>query len=307
MTRIASTGSKDFGPPPNSPGNRLSRAGRGAALLAALAVAQVPLVADPITVTSFDLFTLQFYTQTSSAPPASPDSYQFNARIFVSSSISGATSSLTAPSTVNYGLGTSGTVFQQSESFPSDAAMDAVYGPGAYNFSLQSNNLSVTSTQTGTLTNPASFYSVSTPYFTNFASMQSLNASQNFALNWNAFATNPSAALSQTFLVIYDHTQSLFVVDQFFPDAVTSTYNLIAGTLIAGHSYTASIYFSSRTAYPGAWSEGANGLVAFDRATSASFTAIPEPAATTLLAGGVLALVALGRRRAALRRRFFCA
>jgi hypothetical protein len=279
----------------------LSGLGRDTTLVALLAIGLGRLAADDsAAVTSFDVFKLQFYSQTSTAQPTSPISFQFNARIFVSSSLCEATSNLSTPSSGCYDLGSSGTVFQNPVSFGSAAEMDAQFDTGCYQFSLQSADLGGGSTQTGTLTMPASFYSCSVPYFTNYTSLQSIDPNQNTTLAWNTFTTNPSAPLSQIFLVIRDTTRSNVVVDQFFESSSTTSFNVLSGTLVAGDSYSATLYFSSRSSFPGAWNDGAaDGLVAFDQATIMSFTAIPEPSAyVAIMSVTVLGGALLLRRRA---------
>ena len=265
--------------------------------LAVVAVAQGPLVADPIVVTSFDVFKLQSYEQTSSAQPVSASNYYFNARIFLSSPISNpATAHFTSPADpLGHDLANGGGILQYPVGFGNLADLDTAFGAGNYNFSLQASELGVT-TQTGTLHMPANAYATTVPYFTNFTSLQNLNASQDAVFNWNGFSTNSSAAESDIFLFISNTTQNINVANVFFSGASTTSYTLGSSALVAGDSYSAALYFSSRNPAPGAWNGGAaDGLVAFDQVTVMSFTAIPEPAATALVVGGFFGLVFVGR------------
>jgi hypothetical protein len=271
---------------------------RGASgLLAVVALGSTSVHAQAVT--SFDVFQTQFYSQTTTAQPTTPGSYAFNARIFVSGTVSSPTATLSWPTAQSGGMTQSGNVFQRGQGFGSASAMDTAFPTGNYDFSLSSASLSPT-TQTGTLVMPASFYALSVPYFTNFTTLQALTAADTATFSWNSFSTNSSAQLSQIFLVIKDTTTNTQVLNQFISNAATTSYSLTSGALVAGDHYTATLYFSSRDAYPSAWSGGAGGLVAFDLATSMNFTvsAIPEPATGAMWAGvGALGWVIAKRKR----------
>jgi hypothetical protein len=218
--------------------------------------------------------------------------------------VSSPTATLAWPGHSATALNQTGNVFQGGQSFGSTAAMDTAFPKGSYDYSLSSASLSPT-TQTGTLTLPSSFYALSVPFFTNYTSLQNLNPANVATFNWNSFATNSLAQFSQIFLVIRDTTANSTIVNEFFSDSATSSYNLTSGATVAGHNYVATLYFSSRNSSAAAWSAGANGLVAFDLATNMSFTAsaIPEPAATAAILAGMSAVAwGISRRRSVGRR-----
>jgi hypothetical protein len=279
---------------------RSTRLAAGVVWLTLLTLGPANLLAQAVT--GFDIFKLQFNTQTTSAPPTSTDFWVFSARVFVDPGIGNAdfsVASLAAPDGPYGGSGQSGTIFSHDENFSSEALLHAAYGSGTYDFSLQSPDLAGGTPQSGTLTVPASHFSSSTPYFTNFAAIQSINAAEDFAFIWNPFTPDlsaPEGALSQIFLSIYDHSQaSQQILDAFIEDGEATTFNLVSGSLIAGHEYGATLYFSSRVPALEAWSAGADGLVSFDRATSVTFTAIPEPALEAGVISGVVGLMFVGR------------
>ncbi len=245
-------------------------------------------------VTNYDLFNSAFYQQTSAAQPAAPANFLFDSRIFLDAPISGATSNLHAPDNQNYSMGTSGTVFDHSQSFADQASLSATYPAGTYTFSLQANQISPNS-QTGTVTLPATpFYSQSVPFFTNFSSLQMINPNQATTFSWNSFVTNPAAPLSQIFFSVFDNTTNMLVVNQFFADPTTTSFIVPAGTFTLGDSYRASVFFSSRDPNTGSGFNGINGLVGFDRATDMNFTpvaAVPEAGSSALfLTAGIFAL-----------------
>jgi hypothetical protein len=268
------------------------------------------LIADDSSsaVTSFDVFKLQFYTQMSCAQPTNPSDFVYSSRIFVNAPPSDPTATLDWPvdpegrQSANMEL--SGNIFQYVGHFSSACALNAAFPQGDYNFSLSSSSLSPTN-QFGTLNLPSSFYSCSVPYFTNYSSLQNLDPSQNATFTWNSFTTNSSADLSQIFLVVRDNTLGMNVINRFISESGTTSSDITGGTLVGGHDYSATIYFSSRDTFSEseAWNDGlAGGLVAFDRATTMNFTAIPEPSTSALIAGGVFGLVAVGRRVGGRRR-----
>jgi hypothetical protein len=263
-------------------------------------------LAQAATVTNYDLFNSAFYSQTTAAQPAAPADFLFDSRIFLDAPISGATSNLHAPNNVDYSMGTSGTIFDHSQSFADQATLSATYPSGTYTFSLQSNQISPNS-QSGTVNLSATpFYSQSVPFFTNFTSLQMIDPNQATAFNWNTFVTNPSAPLSQIFFSIFDNTTNMLVVNQFFADPTTTSFVVPAGTLTAGDNYRASLFFSSRDPNTGSGFNGINGLVGFDRATDMAFTplaAVPEAGSSAFFLTTGLFALGVFRYRAEAKRR----
>jgi len=243
-------------------------------------------------VVTYDAFKNRVYEQTTAAQPSAPDHYSFFARIFLDSSLSSATSTLTVPNSATYDMGSSGSLFIHQDTFTSEATMNATFPSGAYQYSLNSPDLNPNN-QGGILNLPDPFYSLSIPYFTNFNSFSSINITQPFTFQWNQFQTNASAPLSQIFFTLYDNKTGAFVVNQFFPNSTTQSYTVPAGTMVLGDSYQASIYFSSRENTPNAGFNLANALASFDEVTAASLLTVPEPTSFTLAGVGSLLLASL--------------
>lgn len=146
----------------------------------------------------------------------------------------------------------------ESAAFTSKAQMDAAYPNGSHNFSLRTVH-NGTNNVTVTLTGDA--YPAA-PFVSNFAAAQSVNSSNSFTLNWNAFTGGTTDDLifveinepltNGSFLEIYRSPEPGA------PGALNGTATSVTiptGTLAAGAAYNVNITFvkvtySSTVGYP---------------------------------------------------------
>lgn len=281
----------------------------GRALVGLLASVTVLLSSAPVTaqVAGYDAFKVEVFTQAGPVPPVSPDGYFFAARIFAGSVFDRASASVQLPNATSYALNPApadASVYQfASGLYANQVALSAAFPAGTYTYTLEHPDLPNTP-QTGVLDLPAAdLYAGSVPFFSNYSAMQGLNSAQAFNFSWNPFVPNGAAgSVSETFLRLsatgggasWDFNVS------------GENYVLAGATLVAATTYTATLYFSTRSYLAGAGFDDGNGpgatsLLGFDRATSVSFTtAVPEPSAWALLLMGlVFCGLAAQRRRAA--------
>jgi len=260
-------------------------------------------------VESYNVFYSRYYAQTSTASPASPYVHAFSARVFLEPGLDliGASGQVTTPLSGIYSLvpGGGGGTLGHALTYAQESNMFATFPGGVYAFEVTSPALDPTQ-QSGSLTVTSSpFFPFSIPHFTNYGAMQGLDAAQAFRFEWNSFSTNPSAQASDIFLVIANQGGQV-VLDQFIDDAAAPGFEVVAGALEAGSTYTATLYFSSREYLDGAGFGGATptaySLVSFDHATVAVFTtAVPEPAMAWMLGAGLALVPLLARRRTVAR------
>jgi hypothetical protein len=152
-------------------------------------------------------------------------------------------------------------------------------------------------------------YSTSVPYVTDYASLQGMNSANDFDLTLNPFTnalpggvchTQSGDTCSYIFLSIYD-TSGSAVFSQGYAPNNTASFDIAAGTLQAGQTYTYTLIFSNQLvgSYDGDtnnwiydpqyWSDiSTNGTFS----TAAAAVTAPEPSTIGMFLGG-LALIVL--------------
>lgn len=129
-----------------------------------------------------------------------------------------------------------------AESFNTEAAMTAVYGTGAYAFTILTLN---DGTRTPSLSLGASVYP-NTPTITNFSAAQNIDWTQSFTVQWGAFVGGTAADTIQLIISRPDGSE-LFSTPQFgnpgaLPGTATSAV-IPPNTLVPGVNYTATLIF----------------------------------------------------------------
>jgi len=196
---------------------------------------------------------------------------------------------------------TSPTTFANGPSFPTQAAMDAAYPFGAYNFNVSST--SGPQTQTASVNYTQDAYTSGIPQLTaaSFNALLGLNTGlSSLTLNFNAFTPNALATSAFTFFTIFGSSQGCGFLS---PSSTSCTINPQA--LTPGTTYTWELDFSDRIETQTNF--GYFTYTNFDVRTDGIFTtaasAVPEPATWALMmvgfAGMGFTAYRTSRRRAA--------
>lgn len=210
--------------------------------------ATIPCDPDPLPDTwgNYTLFKISTYDQTSSADPTpNSDGLPFLFSTFVSSPTLGpvvTAASITRPNGTQTNLSSFG-VFQFSQSFNTQAALDAAYPAGNYSLRFSQTGLPE---RVISINVPAEVPPI--PKISNFASTQAWNAAQDFTLQWNVF----TGAADQDYLSLFLSDSEGEVIFQ-APDAcvprelpVSATSIVIpASTLAPNQTYTGQIIFGN--------------------------------------------------------------
>lgn len=222
-------------------------------------------------ITSYDIFYSAFYTQSTVAPPTSPDVHVFATRVLTSSAADIAAASLTVPNfPFAYNLfAVAPTTYLAARSFGSQAAMELAFPTGLYTHSIRGGTLGSTS---ATLSRPVSlFFCSEIPAFDadSLNTLAAFPANQGVSLSFASF-TRPSAAnTALTALTIFD-SQNAIVFNAIEPGETTTSITVPANTLQPGTTYRATLYYSSRIETPNAGFGTAIAIVGCDRATNAT-------------------------------------
>ena len=176
-----------------------------------------------------------------------------------------------------------------SPTFANQAAMQAAFAQGVYQYSLASAGPPALAS----FTLGAAHYTNSLPSLTgtSYTRLQGMNPALPITLGFSTFATDPAATESFQHFTVYDYTLGQFVFQATLLPAANTAVTLPAQTLALGHLYAYELNFDSRllVAAPGT-NQGAQ--VGFDVRTSGNFaTAVPEPSSALMWIAGVAVLL----------------
>lgn len=242
----------------------------------------------------------QTFTQSSNAAPGSPNSFGFTARVFSNTANEVQNGTVKTPLATVYNMNPSGAFVTgySNFSFASEAALDALFPTGSYEFTLTNGPRSGDS-DTIDFNDPG--WADVTPHLvgTNYADLQGADVTSAISFNWSAWDTTGSYTGRQTYFTLIDVTgggTQVVPQQQGHADTFLSK-TLAANTLVAGRTYQYTLTFGALDQ-----SEEAEGL-APARPTAAKYmttsgrftTAVPEPGTIAVLALGVVG--AFRRRR----------
>jgi hypothetical protein len=183
----------------------------------------------------------------------------------------------------------------QTTAYPTQAAMDADFPFGTYQF-LATNAGGSDSTS---FDYTADHYSASNPYLagSSYSDLQNMNPLANLSVGFSPFAVDQAATDAFIFFTVRDNSSQAIVFDAGFLPSTTAGETIPAGTLLPNHSYTYEVIFSDRVSVP---SPGAafDAVLGFDVRTTGVFATVPEASSLVLAMLGGLALLAFRRRRA---------
>jgi hypothetical protein len=189
----------------------------------------------------------------------------------------------------------------QTPFLANQAAMDAAYPFGSYQFQASKNGGPPDSTS---FSYASDHYPQSMPYLTgtDYSALQGMNPFLPFTFHFSTFNPGPPGNSDQSdiFLTIFDSTKNVQVFNKGFLPATTTSVTVPAGTLTPGDSFTYELIFDNRVlniSSPGATFPAEIG---FEFRTDGSFTAaIPEPSSILLLSPAVAWLAWVAHRRRA--------
>jgi hypothetical protein len=147
-----------------------------------------------------------------------------------------------------------------------------------------------------TLTLPTDYTLPASPVFTNYTAIQTFNPQQAFTFTFNPFG---GSILDSTRFSIIDTATGGTVVNEAL-DPSAGQFELQAGTLTAGRSYVATVYFVQFADLNLSTSGEILhiGQANLNSATSINLTPVPEPATVLLVAAAALGGLAMRRSRA---------
>ena len=199
-------------------------------------------------VSVYALTKTQNFQQTSAAAPVAlaTGAFSFAAVISPATATSVTSATLRLPSAVvkPFGPDPSFGSLAVVEAFDTQAAMDAVYGSGSYQFTI---NAVTDGTRTPSLSLGAAAYPT-TPRITNFNAAQDIDWTQNFTLQWGAYVGGTSGDSIQL-IILRKNGTTLFSTPPFGSTGTldgTATSTVIpANTFVPGESYTATLVFGN--------------------------------------------------------------
>jgi PEP-CTERM motif len=271
------------------------------------ALASVATLSSATTISYVDLWTTNTYNQTSSAQPTVSAGDFLTAHLYLYNAGDFSAANVTLPGGAQFDMAlANSTTFQYQSPVLALSAFNNEFPIGDYTY-----------TATGAPNQSVSIqwaddpdYSTSVPFVTDYASLQGMNSANAFDVTLNPFTNalpgNPcqsfsGSTCSYVFLNVYDMSGNAVFAEGYAPSSTTS-FDIPAGTLQPGGTYTYSIIYSNQQvgSYdsgdgmydPEYWSDvSTNGTFS----TAASVTA-PEPSTVVLFASG-LALIVFGSRR----------
>ncbi len=253
-------------------------------------------------ITFYDLFKNAAYGQTSAAQPTTAYSWDFGARIFSNADGDVTAGNVDLPVSVGGSISLSAAGPRSAQlldyGYADQAAIDAAYPDGTYDYSVTSGTLAG---QSGSLTVPVSVYSDQVPYLTgsSFADLQSATAGNSVNVTWDAYTVSSTPTYQLVYFNVFDFTTSSYVVDASGTNGVYGSQSIDGSVLVAGHHYGWSLYFDPRFEWANSGFNGtAASIVGFDRVTNGDFTvaAVPEPASFAVLGLGALGILKRRRR-----------
>jgi hypothetical protein len=229
-------------------------------------------------VSTFNVFKITVYQQTSPAPPVAPDApnaYFFGAQLNTTNSFGYVDVYFDGPNQSAYLNELTPFYFDFGSPYYADKPdFDADYPGGEYDFYVDHANFS----EFGSVTIPGQeFYAANSAAFTTncWNALQQVDPAMVFTLNWNSFAASPGTTSAYSFIDIYDENAGTepFAADFLTPDTVTT--NIPANTLRYGKTYRINAIFSNRQDTSNAGFGSALGTVGFDKLTYAQLVTIP--------------------------------
>jgi hypothetical protein len=249
-------------------------------------------------ITYFDTVKFQSYLQTANGQlNPIPNGNTFISNVGQSAVGDYTSATLTAPGSVTpFAMNISGTFISYSQSFNTQAQMDATFGFGTYTADADG----PAGPATSSLDYVADYYpGIPQLSGSNFSDLQQIDPSHDFALQWNPLIAGPDVSDSSIILRLFDSTDLAMIVTTSLA-ATDTSYLIGANSLVAGHDYGFTLEFANNVR------ASADRWLSFQQSTSGLFSvplsAVPEPGTLAMTALGLAGLACRGRRRAKPRR-----
>jgi hypothetical protein len=214
---------------------------------------------------------INFYTQTSSAPPVDP--VQWEIYLAIDSQIPGG---ILAAQTVHPGPSSPTVLVPDSfgaryaKLFTSEAAREQAFPPGSYNFQVTGGSQNGYSANVAV---PASLFAPSVPYFvgSTFDALKVVDPSLDFVGSINTFGLVPGATTARTLVTVFANGSLVWFQIQEPPAA---TFLIPANTLSPNRDYLIEIVFLSQNEVPPSAGLGASRSL-FELKTKAPLRTVP--------------------------------
>jgi len=253
--------------------------------------------ADPITGYIYDNI---LYQQTSNSAPTTPEGYFFDMGFYFTNPGDYTTGTVSypgpgSPQTLPALSGSTTQYDSQSSLYSSRSALHAAYPFGHYKITASGGS---SGTGKANINYTHNYFTKAIPYLTNFSSLNGLNPTQNFTVDFNSFTPNSHVSQGFTFLTIYNASTDMAVFSDEFLNPTSMDALILADTLLPDTTYDYELDFSDRLN----GFDSKNGtftLQGFDRRTDGSFTtgaATPLPSTWILMLSGFAGLVFVGFR-----------
>ena len=190
----------------------------------------------------------QTFTQTATAAPSLPLTSGFTFAALINArtptSVTGGTLLIPGATVKTFGPVPGFGQWAVVAPFNDLAAMNAVYAPGNYRFTI---NAVTDGTRTPTLAFNGSSFS-STPTVTNIVAAQNIDWTQDFPLQWSAFTGGTTTNTIQLIINRKDGTQ-LFATPQYpatgYLKSTNTSVAIPANTFVPGETYSATLAFAN--------------------------------------------------------------
>ncbi len=253
-------------------------------------------------VTFYDIFKNDSYSQTSNAQPSLANGFFATATLSYSTAGDVVNASVVNGGTTSPLILTSspGNNFNYAATFASQAAMDAAFPLGnPYTFQISGGTLG---TQSASLNTPATALNSVIPFLTgsSYTQLQGLNPATPDTIGINGFAPVTGTTESFAFFTITRQSDNAIVFQQGFLSPSTTSVFVAANTLAPGTAYNIDLDYSSRITTPNAGFGTGTSLIGFEQRTEIGFTtgsAAPEPSSVALSGLGLASAVLVFRRR----------
>lgn len=269
---------------------------RIAAALLALAAVGLPAGAYA-NLTYFEVSRWEGFTQTSDAAPVGPGTFFATARVFanVANEVMHGTVQLPSTATRNLNPASPFVTAFTSVNFASEAALDAVWGTGAYTFSL-TDGPHAGQSDTVNFNNPG--WADVVPHLTGgtYSALQNMSASSAATFSWDTFSAGGDHTGLQTYFYLTDLTTSTQIYGSQGNPTTFTGVTFAANSLTAGHQYEFRLLFGSLTqSLTTGQFAPAFATASMYRSTSGRFMVVPEP--VSIIGLGSALIVAIRRRR----------
>ena len=221
----------------------------GSGLGLALVTATTPAAASPADPITGYIYDNILYQQTSNSAPTTPEGYFFDMGYFFTNPGDYTTGTVSypgpgSPQTLPVLPGSNNTQYDfQSGLFSSMSALHAAYPFGHYTITASGGSAG---TEKAHIDYKHDYFTTTTPYVTNYSSLNGLNTAANFSVDYDSFTPNSRVSAGFTFFTITDASTGAAVYTDDFQDPSSMSALILADTLSPDTTYDYELDFSDR-------------------------------------------------------------